>query len=172
MRYGGSARASVGALLPLLLLTGCLYGFRGGGGFPSDVKTVYIAPIENRTSQFEIDQELGRLLTERLPRTLGVRLAGQEVADAIVTARINGYTDVAQNYVAGSPGTVQVNQQQVQITIAIQIVDVKRNEILWDAQSIAGRGEYRPESESDVIAKARAIESLVQQIVDGAQSQW
>lgn len=171
-RSGRSARASAYALLPVLLVSGCLYGLRGGGGFPSDVQTVFIAPVENRTSQFQIDQELARLLTEQLPRSLGVRLAGEEVADAMVTARITGYTDVAQNYSAGQPGTVRVDQQTVQITAAVQIIDVKRNEILWDSQSLAGRGEYSPESQSNVFAQNIAIESLVDQIIEGAQSQW
>lgn len=169
-RSGRFARVS--AVVPLLLVAGCLYGLRGGGGFPDDVETVFIAPVENRTSQFQIDQELARLLTEQIPRSLGVRLAGQEVADAVVTARITGYTDVAQNYSAGQPGTVQVNQQTVQITAAVQIIDVKRNEILWDSQSLAGRGEYSPESQPDVIAQNLAIERLVEQIIEGAQSQW
>lgn len=159
-------------LLPLLLVAGCLYSLRGGGGFPDDVETVFIAPVENRTSQFQIDQELARLLAEQLPRSLGVRLAGEEVADALVTASITGYTDVAQNYSSGEPGTVQVNQQTVQITAAVQIIDVKRNEILWDSQSLAGRGQYSPESQPNVIAQNFAIESLVEQIIEGAQSQW
>lgn len=166
-----SSRA-LGALLPLLLVSGCLYSLRGGGGFPDDVETVFIAPVENRTSQFQIDQELARLLTEQIPRSLGVRLAGEEAADAVVSARITGYTDVAQNYSSGQPGTVQVNQQTVQITAAVQIIDAKRNEILWDSQSLAGRGEYSPESQPDVIAQNLAIESLVEQIIEGAQSQW
>lgn len=169
-RFGRSARASV--VLPLLLVSGCLYGLRGGGGFPDDVETVYIAPVENATSTFQIDAELARLLQEQLPRSLGVQLAGEEVADAVVTARITGYTDVAQNYSTGQPGTVQVNQQTVQITAAVQIIDVKRNEILWDSQSLAGRGEYSPEQQSNVFAQNVAIESLIDQIIDGAQSQW
>jgi hypothetical protein len=167
-----SVRASAVVLFASLLATGCLYGFRGGGGFPSDIRTLYIAPLENRTNQFEVDQELGRQLTEKLPRALGVRLAGQDVADAHVTARITGYTDMSQNYVPGRPGNVQVLQNQVQITISVQLVDVKRNEILWESQGLIGRGEYQPDSQSDQVARARAIESLIQQIIDGAQSQW
>lgn len=169
-----SGRWVVDALLPaaLLLLGGCLYGFQGGGGFPSSVRSIYIAPFENRTDQFDIDQLLAQQLTENLPRSLGVRLAGEQVADAVVRGRITNYQDAAHNYRPGQPGQVEVLQHQVQITVAVEIIDVANNEILWDSQSITGRGEYRPDSQPPDAARARAIEHLIQQIVDGAQSQW
>jgi hypothetical protein len=164
---------STAALAAALLVSGCLYGFSGGGGFPSDIRTVYIAPLENRTNRFDVDQEIAVRLTENLPRSLGVRLAGENAADAIVRGSITSYTDVAQNYTAGQSGNVgSVLQHQVQITITIEIVDKKRNEILWDSQGLTGRGEYQPDSQTDQAARIKAIESLIQQIIDGAQSQW
>ncbi len=168
---GRSAAASAAVLSIATLFSGCLYRFSGGGGFPSDIRTIYIAPLENRTSQFDVDHEINRQLTENLPRSLGVRLAGEQVADALVRGRITAYTDVASSYSAGQ-GNIDVNQRQVQITITVEIIDVKRNEILWESQGLTGRGEYRQDSQSDQVARVNAIKSLVQQIVDGAQSQW
>jgi outer membrane lipopolysaccharide assembly protein LptE/RlpB len=160
-------------LTAALLLGGCNYGFQGGGGFPPHVRTVFIAPIENETVQFEVDQPLFRMLQERLPRSLGVRLAGERTADAIVRTRVTGYEDVAQNYRQGQQqGSVEVLGNQVQIRLSISIVDVRRNEILFESSGITGRGEYRPDSQSDDVARTRAIELLIQQIIDGAQSQW
>jgi hypothetical protein len=37
---------------------------------------------------------------------------------------------------------------------------------------VTGRGEYSPDRQSDEAARVKAIELLVQQIIDGAQSQW
>jgi curli biogenesis system outer membrane secretion channel CsgG len=169
---GRSAARAAAFVAPLLLLAGCLYGFRGGGGFPDHIRTIFIAPFENRTSQFDVEAELARRLTENLPRALGVRLAGEGAADAVVRGRITGYSDVAQSYAPGQPGSVDVFQHQVQITIVVEVVDVRNNEILWDSQGLTGRGEYRPDSQNDQVARLKAIESLIQQIVDGAQSQW
>lgn len=170
----GSFRGSSLLLLALPALLGaCNYGFQGGGGFPPHVRTVYIAPIDNETVQFDVDQQIYRLMTERLPRTLGVRLAGERAADAVVRARVTGYEDVAQNYRAGQQqGSVEVLENQVQIRLSIQIIDVRRNEILYESNGITGRGAYRPDSQSEDVARARAIELLIQQIIDGAQSQW
>ena len=154
-----------------LLGSGC-YSFSGGGGFPSDVKTVYIAPFENRTDRFDLEEQIFRKMTETLPRALGVRPGGEQVADAIVRGRIVRYEDGAQSYTPGQQGQVQVLQHQVTIVVAVEIVHVARNEILWESQSVTGRGEYSPDRQTDEAARTRAIEVLIQQIIDGAQSQW
>jgi hypothetical protein len=155
----------------LVVAAGC-YSFSGGGGFPSDVQTMFIAPIENRTPQFDLDSELFRKLSESLPRSLGVRSAGEQVADAILRGSIVRYEDIAQSYQPGQAGNVNVIQNQITVVVSIQIIDVKRNEVLWESQSVTGRGEYRPDSQQDRIAWQKALDSVIQQIIDGAQSQW
>lgn len=172
----GFYRATVKLVLTFLgtlALTACLnYSLTGAGGFPSDVRTVFIAPLGNETVQFDLEQLLFRALTERLPRSLGVRLAGENAAHAIVRGTVTRYENAAQNYRPGAgTGNVEVLQHQIQITMSVQIVDVKRNEILYEG-TITGRGEYRPDTQSEDIARTRAIELLIQQIVDGAQKQW
>lgn len=169
----GYFRGSSALLVASLLLAACNYGFQGGGGFPPHVRTVFIAPVENETVQFEVDQQVYRAMTERLPRSLGVRIAGERAADAVVRSRITGYEDVAQNYRPGQQqGSVEIVQNQVQIRLSIQIIDVRRNEILYESTGITGRGEYRPDQQNEEVARVRAIELLIQQIIDGAQSQW
>jgi hypothetical protein len=153
------------------LTAGC-YTFSGGGGLPDDVRTVYIAPFDNNTVQFDLGDQLFAKMTEVLPRALGVRPAGEQVADAVVRGRIMRYDDVAQAYQPGQQGNVQVLQNQVTVVAEVQIVAVKRNEILWESSSVMGRGEYRPDSQNDRVAWTKALDALIQQIVDGAQAQW
>ena len=60
----------------------------------------------------------------------------------------------------------------MQITVAVEIIDRKRNVVLWDSQSVVGRGSYRIDNERDTDARAKALDHILQQIIDGAQSQW
>lgn len=159
-----------------LLLSACNYGLSGGGGFPSDVRTIYIESFNNETVQVELDQQLFRKLTERLPRALGARPGTEANADAVVRGRILRYEDVAQNYRATTgtqqAGGVDVLTHQVQITVAVEIVDRKRNVVLWDSQNVVGRGEYRINDQRDTDAREQALNHILQLIIDGAQSQW
>lgn len=165
-------RSALASVVLALLVTGCNYGFRGGGGFPPHIRTIYIAPFENRTDKPELDPEIFRALNDRLPSALGVRQAGERAASAIVRGEITRYEDLVQNYRPGSQGSVEVELNQVQVVVSIQIIDVANNAILWESSGVSGRGEYRPGTQSDEVARRNAIESLIQQIIDGAQSQW
>jgi hypothetical protein len=163
-------------LIAASLLAACNYGFSGGGGFPADVRTIFIEPFGNETVQVELDQQLFRKLQDRLPRALGARPGSESAADAVIRGRILRYDDVAQNYRAttgtNQPGGVDVLTHQVQITVSVEIVDRKRNLVLWDSQSVVGRGEYRIDNERDTDARNKALDHILQQIIDGAQSQW
>jgi hypothetical protein len=149
-----------------------MYGFRGGGGLPDHIRTIYIAPFENETDKPELDPQVNRALNETLPRALGLRPAGENNADLAVTGRIVRYDDVASNYRPGQQGGIDVEQHQVSISVSIAMLDVRENLIRFESTSLVGRGEYRPNTQSDAQAIQAALKLLVQQIVDGAQSQW
>ena len=148
-----------------------MYGFEGGG-FPPHIRTIYIAPFENQTAQFDVEQELFAALIEELPAKLGLQPAGRETADAILTGQIRRYQDVAQNYGTGNQGVSSVLAQEVQIAISAQLVDVRDNVIRWETSSLVGRGTYQPARETDDAGQQEAIASIIEQIIDGAQSQW
>lgn len=161
-------------VLGLLTATAaCNYGFEGGG-FPSHIRTIYIAPFENETPQFELQGTLFSALMEELPGQLGLRTAGEESADAILRGQILRYDDVAQNYRAGAADQPagEVFGHEVQIGISARLVDVRDNVIRWETQSLTGRGRYDPARETEAVGQREAIESLIEQIIDGAQSQW
>lgn len=161
-------RASL--LLALLLVTGCNYGLTGGG-FPSHVRTVYIESFENRTPQFELEQQLFSAMLDRVPSALGVRVGSRENADARISGTILGYDDVAQNYSDGGGGRIQVLQHQVRISVNVQVLDVRENVILWEGR-ISGTGEYAPDTETEDEGRELAIEQIVRDVIDGAMSQW
>ena len=161
------------ALLVLTAVTGCNYGFRGGGGLPDHIRTIYIAPFENQTDKPELDPQIFRALNDQLPRALGLRLAGEQSADLVVSGKIMRYDDVASNYRAGQQSSaINVELQQVSISLAIQLLDVRDNLVRWESSSLVGRGEYKPSGGTDEPARTTAIKQIIQQIVDGAQSQW
>jgi len=159
------------AVLVLGGMAGCNYGFRGGGGFPADIRTIFIAPFDNQTAQFDLERQLYQQLASNLPKQLGIRVAPEANADAVLKGRITRYDDVQGNYRTQPGQNPQVLTNEVQISISAQLIDVKRNLIIWETNGLTGRGSYKP-SESDQIGQAEAVKNLVEQVIDGAQSQW
>ncbi|HEX7126876.1 MAG TPA: LPS assembly lipoprotein LptE [Thermodesulfobacteriota bacterium] len=172
---GPRALASAAALAAALLTGACNYGFSGGGGFPPSIRTLYIEAPENETDRVDLSDQLLTEMNQKLPRSLGVRPGTRDGADAVVRTKILRYDDSAGNYRtdnAVNPGAVKVIQNQVNISMSVQIIDRKRNEILWESSSLSGQGQYNPDKESDRDGRRLAIERLVQAVIDGAQSQW
>lgn len=156
-----------------LLLSGCLYGFQAGAGFPSHVKTVAIVPFENETNRPELTDEVFQMLLREFPRSQGLQPAGEEVADAVIRGKIRRYDLSTPSYRPGAAGeTPQVLQRQVTLMVEVQIVNLVDNTILWESPGISVMGQYLEETESEDVGRALAIELLIQRIVDGAQENW
>jgi len=152
-----------------LLTPGCFYGF-AGGGLPSHIKTVAILPFDNRTAETALVQEVSDALTEAMERRLGLRLASEESADAIVRGTIVRYDpDLLLSQQPGQ-GNVQVTRRRVRLVLNVEIYDQREGKALWQRSGLAIDGEYSPPAEID--GRRVAMEKLVADIVDGAQSQW
>jgi hypothetical protein len=161
-----------GALLALIV-SGCSYSFRAGTFPPDHISTIAVQPFDNETSRFELSGELYEHLLRTLPRALGIRTAGEDVADAVVSGAIVRYDVIAPNYRAARQGqAAQVLQRQVSIGISVEIVDLVESVILWESRSLLAQGEFLEASETEDVGRLEAIELLVQKIVDGAQSNW
>ncbi len=173
-RTSGRRAVELGlALAVVAVLGGCNYGFEGGG-FPPHIRTIYIEPFQNETPQFDLDQKLYAAMLDELPGKLGVRVAGEQAAHAIVRGVISSYDDAAQSFTPTAPGqpAPAASAHEVRITVSVQLIDVRDHLIRWESQRVLGRGAYRPDTQSDAMGQEEAIASIIQQIIDGAQSQW
>lgn len=158
--------------LLLLILSGCMYSFVGGG-LPRHIRTIAVVAFDNDTPQPLVESELETRMQQELPRNLGVRLAAESVADAVIRGRITGYEELAASFrptqePTGSP----VVQRQIRIVYEAEIYDMREDRPLWRAQSQSVVGNFQPDNETAEQGRARAIQEIVRRVVEGAQSQW
>jgi len=151
-----------------LCLSGCLYGF-AGGGLPN-VKTVAILPFENDTPEPALTQEVSDAVRDALEHRLGLRVATEATADAIVRGRVVRYDPDVPLAIQPGQGRVTVTKRKVQLTVDVEIVNQCENTTVWKRQGLSVEGEYDPPQEAQ--GRKVALQKLVDDIVDGAQSQW
>ena len=171
-RLTSGVRRAAGLAFLAPALSGCVYGFNAGTGF--QLETIAILPFDNQTTRLELTQEIHELLLQELPSALGLRLAGEEVADAVVRGTIRDYSLRAPNYRPGAQqgDRPEVLQREVALVVSVEVLDVAENLILWDNTSLRTVGQYLEASETEDVGKLEALELLVQGIVDGLQSNW
>ncbi len=159
---------AVAASTLTIALAGCLYGF-AGGGLPN-IKTVAILPFDNQTPEPALTKEVNDAVLEAFQGRLGLRPAGENTADAVVRGRVVRYDpDVPISFQPGQ-GRTDVTRRQVQITIDVEILDQREGKTLWQKQGLTEVGEYQPPQETE--GRKIALQKLVNDLVDGAQSQW
>lgn len=169
---GSGRRISLYGTLGLVgvAVSGCLYGF-AGGGLPGHIRTVAILPFDNQTAEPSLTFEVTEAVTEALEGRLGLRSASEATADAIVRGTITQYApDIPLSFQTGEARNVNVTRRRVQLSLSVEIYDQLEDRVLWQRSSLTVDGEYSPPDESQ--GREAALEKLVTDIVDGAQSQW
>lgn len=167
------ARNAAGALLLLSLLAGCMYGFVGGG-LPSNIRRVYIQPFDNETPYQTLTSDLLREMQERLPGSLGVRLASEQTADAYVRGTIRSAEEQTTNFDPQPDATGRISrlEARVQISFDAEIYDVRNDQVLWRGNGITAIGNFEPGREDVDDGRRKALMQVVQKLIEGAQSQW
>jgi hypothetical protein len=159
------------ASLSALFLGGCLYGF-AGGGLPPSIKTVAVLPFDNQTPEPTLTQEVSVAVREAVQSRLGLREASENQADAVVRGTISRYEpDLPVAYQGNTENNqVTVSRRLVQITVSVEILDQRRGKPLWSRSGLLLEGDYSPGQEQE--GRQKALDKLVTNIVEGAQSQW
>jgi hypothetical protein len=156
--------------LVLVALTGCIpYGFTGGG-LPSHIRTVAIVPFENQTATPELPRELTDALRTLLHDRLGLRDASESKANAIVRGTIQRYeTDIPIGYSANNRQATTA-KRMLQLVVDIEMVDQVTGKILWQRKGLLAEGQY--EERGEPAGRKQAIDRIVNDVIEGAQSQW
>ena len=156
--------------LVLVALTACIpYGFTGGG-LPSHIRTVAIVPFENQTATPELPRELTDALRTRLHDRLGLRDASESKANAVVRGTVQRYEiDIPIGYSASNKQTTSA-KRMLQLVVDIEMVDQVTGKTLWQRKGLLAEGQY--EERGEATGRKQAIDRIVSDVIEGAQSQW
>jgi hypothetical protein len=154
----------------LLFLTACLYTLSGGGGVPSHIRSVAVLPFENETANPEVNTELHVELRKAFESRLGLREAPEGRASAVVRGTITKYEPDVPVGFSADPSRATTARRRVQITVDVVIVDQTNGRTLFERKGLSADGEYAERAEPS--GRRQAIQRIVSDIIEGAQSQW
>jgi hypothetical protein len=154
--------------LSAFLVSGC-YGF-AGGGLPQHVRTVAVLPFDNETAAPELPRELQEALRLGLQNRLGLRDAPEERANAVVRGKVARYEiDIPVGFSANS-GQATSARRRLRVVVDVEIFDQVTGKVLWSRTGMQAEGEYADRGEAN--GRKQAIERIVTDVIEGAQSQW
>jgi hypothetical protein len=162
-------------LLVLALLAvaanGCVWRYGlSGGGLPSHIRNVAILPFDNQTPSADLQRELAEGLRKAFSSRLGLREAPEERASAIVRGTIVQYeTDVPVAFSA-NPAQATSARRRLQLRVDIEIFDTQLGRVLWTKKGMSAEGDYAENDEAS--GRKQAVERIINDVIEGAQSQW
>jgi hypothetical protein len=160
---------AVTAACVLLGTGGCRYSLNGGG-LPSDIKSVAIIPFDNETASPELQQELNAAIRTAVVSKLGLKEAAEDKASAVVRGKIVKYDlDVATAFSA-NPAQATSSRRQLQVAVHVEIYDQIHNRVLGKPMDLTAIGDY-PEG-GEASGRKQAIDKIVSDLIQGAQSNW
>ncbi|RKZ13191.1 hypothetical protein DRQ53_05115 [bacterium] len=160
------------ALLLLLLpalMAGCGYSFKPGQ-VREGLDTVAVAYFENNSTEPNVEVQLTEIIIQGLIADRTLRIAGEEVADAILYGTIRRYTFREAFFGADR----QAEEYRIDIEVEVQMIDRRSGETVIEPQRIQGTGSYYLEdgAEGEEDARRQAATMIVQGIMNLVVEEW
>lgn len=170
--YGLLAAAALCALL-----AGCGYGLIGRtSNLPEDIQSIYVYPLENRTTRDRVDV----LLTEAIVDELVTRrrfsvVKGPDTADAVLKGALTSY--VVRPVQFGSDG--RATSYEIAIRTDMEFTRQDTDEVLWKQEQYVFREDYElnldevqgsvfnPEDATVQLVASRFAQTLVIDLLEG-----
>ena len=132
------SRRAAAALL--LAASGCGYRLAGTGTFlPPGIRTIAVAPFENRSARPEIDVRTTEAVARELSRRGGYHVVSDRTgADALLEGAVTRFETTPVQFNAQGRAT------RVEITVVVRasLRDLAKGEILWDQSNLLFREQY------------------------------
>ena len=140
-----------------------------GGGLPRNIRTIAVLPFDNQTPIPELQRDLFDVMRTQLLQRLNLRDASEAKADAIVRGSIVKYdADVPVGYSAGGQSTQA--RRQLQLVVDVAIIDQATGRTLYERKALTEKADYAERQEAN--GRAQAVQQVVTDLIEGAQSQW
>jgi len=121
-------------------LSGCGYGFAGGGNLPADVEHIFLTLFENRTSEVGVEnqvaQQLANQFTTRGRRNALVGNADQ--ADAVMKGRIKS----VNIFTIARRTETESSERRVVIRVGAYL-ESPEGRILWRVDDVAATATFQ-----------------------------
>ena len=153
----------------LVLLAGCAYSFRSGQ-VREGLDTVGVAFFDNRSTEPGVEVALTEAVIQLLISDRTLRIADEQVADAILYGTIRRYT-FSEAFFGENR---QAEEYRVDIEVEVQMVDRRSGETIVGPQRVKGTGSFYLEDgpEAEEQARLDAATMIVQGILNLVVEEW
>ena len=156
-------------LFVLFSLYGCgIYSFTNTS-MPQHLENVTIPLFINGSMESGIAEEITYQLSNSMQDN-GLKTVSSG-GDAVIEGKVLNYDNKPYEYTAKRALNVDVESYVVRIKVEVEFRDEVKDKVLYSGK-IYGEGIYDFNEEDEETGKTRAIEDVIQQIIDNSVTGW
>ncbi len=149
-----------------LSLSGCgVYTFNPRG--KSEISTVAVERFENQTAEYGLEDNMTDLITDALIADGTMQVVSEDLAEAILQGTLVGYDRKPYNYDEND----QVASYKVAMIFQVSLTNRGDDTELW-TERMTQEGIYLADSETEEDGQQRAIELLIEAILNKTTKSW
>lgn len=159
-------------LLFLLCISfvGCgVYTF-SGSTLPSHLKTVDIPLFTNQSLQPGVAEDITAKLNSKVQEDNLLKPVSQN-SDATIIGKVLSYDNRPYTYGSKSVRNVDVSSYSVKISVEVEFLDNKKDKTIYKGV-ITEEGIYDFEKETEEVGKERAVEKIIDKIMQNSVQSW
>lgn len=159
----------VAVSLSILLATvgaGCgVYTFDPSGS--STIKSMSVQPFENQTAEFGLGDRITEVVIDALIADGKIKVVSASSAEAILEGNLISYRRVPNEFTE----TDEVISYKLLMGFEIRLVDPKDQSEIWK-QQMNQQGVYEAVGETEEDGQRRAVDRLIEDIINKTTKSW
>lgn len=157
-------------LLLCITFLGCgVYTF-SGSTLPSHLKTVDIPLFINKSLQPGVAEDITAELNRKVQDNNLLKPVSQN-SDATIVGKVLSYNNHPYTYGSKKVREVDISSYSVKISVEVEFLDNKKDKTLYKGV-ITEEGIYDFENETEEDGKKRAIDKIIDQIMQNSVQSW
>jgi hypothetical protein len=133
-----------------------------------NLKTVAIPLFENQTTESGLRELLTDKLTQAFVSDNTLKVVREQQADGILRGSVISYTREPYTFTQGNV----VSEYKSSVAVSVQFINRRSQKVIWEEKNMSNWGTYSATSETEDDGKGRAIDKLVQDILNKTVKGW
>jgi hypothetical protein len=150
----------------LTVIVGCgVYTFNPAG--KSSIRTIAVEPFENQTQELELGDRITEVVIEAFINDGKLKVVAPSSADAVLVGNLTGYRRVPNEFTE----TDEVISYKLLMDFEIKLINPDDQSEIW-TERMNQQGVYDADTETEEVGQLRAVERLIEDIINRTTKSW
>jgi hypothetical protein len=133
-----------------------------------NIKSIAIPLFDDKSTEGTLGEQMTDKLAKAFLTDGTVKVVREQQADGILKGTVVSYSRDPYNYT----GNEIVTEYRCLITLDVQFLNRRDGKVIWEEKGMSNWGTFKADTESEDTGKSRAVDKLVEDIINKTVKGW